>query len=81
MADVEFVREGHVAHVRLNRPQSLNAITAAMDDLLLEAWTEINRDPEIWTVILSAEGEKAFCIGADLLAAQSEAAAWRLEAG
>jgi crotonobetainyl-CoA hydratase len=52
--------------VRLNRPQALNAITEEMDDLLWRAWSAVNDDPEIWTVILSAEGEKAFCIGADV---------------
>jgi len=66
MADVEFTIEGHVAHVRLNRPQGLNAITQEMDDLLLDAWTTINADPDIWCAILSAEGEKGFCIGADV---------------
>lgn len=66
MADVEFTIEGHVAHVRLNRPQGLNAITQEMDDLLLDAWNTINADPDIWCVILSAEGEKGFCIGADV---------------
>ena len=66
MADVEFTIEGHVAHVRLNRPQGLNAITQEMDDLLLDAWNTINADPEIWCAILSAEGEKGFCIGADV---------------
>jgi len=66
MADVDFTKDGHVAHVRLNRPQGLNAITQAMDDLLLEAWGAINDDPEIWCAVLSAEGEKAFCIGADV---------------
>lgn len=66
MADVEFSREGHVAHVRLNRPKSLNAVTGEMNQLLLDAWTEINSDPDIWVAILSAEGEKAFCAGADV---------------
>ncbi len=66
MADVEFTIEGHIAHVRLNRPQGLNAITQEMDDLLLDAWNTINSDPEIWCAILSAEGEKGFCIGADV---------------
>ncbi|MES2492229.1 MAG: enoyl-CoA hydratase-related protein [Pseudomonadota bacterium] len=66
MADVEFTRDGHVAHVRLNRPQGLNAITQEMDDLLLAAWTTINADPDIWCAVLSAEGEKGFCIGADV---------------
>ncbi|MFA7584739.1 MAG: enoyl-CoA hydratase-related protein [Novosphingobium sp.] len=66
MADVDFSVEGHVAKVHLNRPQGLNAITQEMDDLLYETWQRINADPDIWAVILSAEGEKAFCIGADV---------------
>lgn len=66
MADVEFSVENHVAHVRLNRPDAMNAITAKMDDLLLEAWNTINDDNDIWCAIISAEGEKAFCIGADV---------------
>lgn len=66
MADVDFSVSDRVAHVRLNRPSGLNAITPAMDDLLLEAWQTINDDPDIWCAILSAEGEKGFCIGADV---------------
>lgn len=66
MADVDFHTDGHVAHVRLNRPEHLNAITPEMDDLLFEAWTAIDADPDIWCVVLSAEGEKSFCIGADV---------------
>lgn len=66
MADVDFSVVGHVAHVRLNRPASLNAITSGMDDLLFGAWQAINEDPEIWCAILSAEGGKSFCIGADV---------------
>jgi enoyl-CoA hydratase/carnithine racemase len=66
MADVEFSKTGNIAQVHLNRPQGLNAITQEMDDLLLDAWQTINSDPEIWCAILSAEGEKGFCIGADV---------------
>jgi crotonobetainyl-CoA hydratase len=66
MADVDFSVSNHIAHVRLNRPATLNAITQEMDDLLLAAWTTINDDPDIWCAILSAEGEKSFCIGADV---------------
>lgn len=66
MSDIEFTCDGHVAHVRLNRPQGLNAITQEMDDQLLDAWNTINTDPDIWCAVLSAEGEKGFCIGADV---------------
>lgn len=66
MSDVEYRKERHVAHVRLNRPAALNAINASMDAALFEAWTDINRDPDIWVAILSAEGDRAFCAGADV---------------
>ncbi len=66
MADLEFTRDGHIAHVHLNRPQGLNAITPDMDQAMFDAWAEINSNSDIWAVILSAEGEKGFCIGADV---------------
>lgn len=66
MAHVEFTKQGNVARVHLNRPQGLNAITGEMDDLLFDAWAAINADPDIWCAIVSAEGEKSFCIGADV---------------
>lgn len=66
MSDIEFSVEGHVAYVRLNRPKSLNAINSDMDQGLLDAWDEINNNPDIWVAVLSAEGEKAFCVGADV---------------
>jgi crotonobetainyl-CoA hydratase len=66
MSDVIFRKDGHIAHVRLNRPSGLNAITPEMDELLFDAWLAINDDPEVWVAVLSAEGEKGFCIGADV---------------
>lgn len=66
MPDVGLTLAGRVAHVRLQRPQALNAITLEMDDLLFDAWSTINADPEIWCAVLSAEGERSFCIGADV---------------
>lgn len=66
MSDIEFYKEGHVAFVRLNRPKALNAISDAMDLALQAAWSEINSDPDIWVAVLSAEGERAFCVGADV---------------
>jgi crotonobetainyl-CoA hydratase len=63
---IEFVKDGHVARVTLDNPKALNAISPAMDDALLEAWTEIDGDPEVWVAVLSASPGKAFCSGADV---------------
>jgi enoyl-CoA hydratase/carnithine racemase len=66
MPEIEYTKDGHIARVRLNRPKALNSVTPEMDRILLEAWTDINDDPEVWVAVLSAEGEKAFCAGADV---------------
>lgn len=66
MSDIEFSISDHIAHIRLNRPKALNSITPEMDNRLAEIWSQVNEDPDIWCAILSAEGEKAFCAGADI---------------
>ncbi|CAN5352985.1 enoyl-CoA hydratase-related protein [soil metagenome] len=66
MSEVVFSIDGHVARVHLNRPAALNAINAAMNLALRDIWREVNANPSIWLVVLTAEGEKAFCVGGDL---------------
>jgi len=66
MSHILFTTDGPIARVHLNRPKALNAIDGAMDVALRDAWTTINADPDIRVVLLTAEGEKAFCVGADL---------------
>lgn len=66
-SEVEFSVENHIAHVRLNRPARLNAITPAMDRSLRDIWARVESDPDIWVAVLTAAGEKAFCAGADVM--------------
>jgi crotonobetainyl-CoA hydratase len=68
MPDVEFSISGHVARVHLNRPAALNAITPAMDAMLADAWARVNADDDIRVALLTAEGMRAFCAGADITA-------------
>lgn len=63
---IDFTRQGHVATVRINRPDKLNALTLAMYDDLGRAFHEIKDDAEIRAVVLTGAGERAFCVGADL---------------
>ncbi len=55
-----------VATVTLDRPQKMNALTPQMIEDLLRIADEIEADREVRCVILSANGEKAFCVGADI---------------
>lgn len=56
---------GHVADVRLNRPEKINALDPAMFSALREAARRIEADPGVRAVVLSGEG-RGFCAGLDL---------------
>jgi enoyl-CoA hydratase/dehydration protein DpgD len=55
-----------IAHVRFDRPEKLNALTLAMYDALAQAFVRANDDPRVRVVLLGGNGERAFCVGADL---------------
>lgn len=63
---VKCVREGAVATVTLARPAKLNALTSGMLDALETAARAIDTDDAVRVAVLTAEGEKAFCVGADI---------------
>lgn len=62
---VSIEKDGHVAIVKLNRPDKMNALDIAMFEALIEAGESLNRDASIRCVVLAGEG-KAFCAGLDL---------------
>jgi len=57
-------REGHVMHLILNRPDTLNAANARMERELAGFFREVNHDSEVRVVVMSGEG-RAFCAGGD----------------
>jgi crotonobetainyl-CoA hydratase len=62
-------RQGHVLLVTLNRPAARNAVNLDLTIGVGEALEYADRTPEIWTVIVTGAGDRAFCAGADLKAA------------
>ena len=58
-------RDGNIAIVRFNRPDSLNAFNSAQREATGEAIAEVNGDDDIRVVILTGTG-RAFSAGADL---------------
>ena len=54
-----------IAQITLNRPEKLNALNGELSDMLREAWTTVEKDPDIKVAILSGAGE-SFCAGADI---------------
>lgn len=61
---VELTRSGAVATVRLNRPDRLNALSEEMKERMAEMFGEVNRDPDVRIVVLSATG-RGFCASGD----------------
>lgn len=62
---IKFSRRDGFAQVTLNRPDSLNAFTAAMHEELAEALTEIEADASVRALLLTGTG-RGFCAGQDL---------------
>jgi enoyl-CoA hydratase len=63
---VDYVSEGQVALITLNRPHADNAITTEMGALLTEIVETIAVRTAIRAVILTGAGERAFSVGSDL---------------
>lgn len=56
----------HVLTVTINRPEQRNALNPPANHELGEVFDGFERNPEHWVAIVTGEGEKAFCAGADL---------------
>ena len=63
---VRQARDGDVATVTLDRPARLNALTPAMLDELEACARALDADAQVRVVVLTAGGDKAFCVGADI---------------
>ena len=53
---VEYEKDGHIARVRLNRPEKLNAMNQAMHDELGLVWKDFRDDKNMRVAILSGNG-------------------------
>ncbi|HLY80849.1 MAG TPA: enoyl-CoA hydratase-related protein [Caulobacteraceae bacterium] len=65
MPVVETERHGQILVVRMNRPESLNALSHEMRTLLAEAWTSFRHDDQLEVAIFTGTG-RGFCAGEDM---------------
>ncbi len=63
---VLFTVENGIASVTLNRPKKMNALNPEMIVRLAQCWDAIESDHSVRVAILTANGERTFCAGADL---------------
>ena len=66
MALVEIERCGGYAVVTMNRPEAMNALSAALRSGLARAFDALEADPEVRVLILTGAGTRAFTAGLDL---------------
>lgn len=66
MSALHLLVEGPIAELRLDNPSKLNSLTIAMLEALDAHCAALERDDSVRAVIVTAEGERAFCTGADI---------------
>jgi 2-(1,2-epoxy-1,2-dihydrophenyl)acetyl-CoA isomerase len=65
MPDVTETIQDGIATLTLNRPDSLNALSPDLLDLLREAIPRLGTDPTVGAIVLTGAG-RAFCAGGDI---------------
>ena len=71
MSDYEFLKvetEGNILIVTMNRPEVYNAVHIYMHQEMDRVWNEFAANDDLWVVVLTGAGDKAFCAGNDLKA-------------
>ncbi|WP_431710551.1 enoyl-CoA hydratase/isomerase family protein [Glutamicibacter uratoxydans] len=66
-----------VAWITINRPERRNAMSRHTVQLLVKAFVEAEEDRDVWAVVITGTGDKAFCAGGDMKEMNSIAKAGR----
>lgn len=66
MTNVLLEKKGHIAVATINRPKALNALNSEVLEDLNELMEQVKADEEIYALVLTGAGEKAFVAGADI---------------
>ncbi len=63
--EIKYQKAEGIAKITINRPHRRNAFTPLTNDEISDALRDARFDPEIGVIILTGEGDKAFCSGGD----------------
>ena len=61
----ETTDEGRIAKITINRPQVRNAFRPKTVAEMLQAFELAHQDPHVGVIVLTGEGDLAFCSGGD----------------
>ena len=65
---VKYEKKERIGYITLNRPEVMNALHPPCHVELGEIYDEIAADPDVWVVIVTGAGDRAFSAGNDLKA-------------
>lgn len=63
---IEYLKEGSIATIRINNPQTLGAMTVKGFEEFHDALVDFRDDDQLLVAIITGTGEKAFCTGVDI---------------
>lgn len=73
---IDFLRDGKIARITLNRPDKLNAVSLEMARQLEDVVATCNSDSDIRAVVITGAGQKSFCCGTDVKQLNQFTTAW-----
>lgn len=63
---VSYQVRDRVAWITIDRPERRNALAVQTVEEVTQAFVHAGADPDVWAVVLTGAGDKAFCAGGDL---------------
>ena len=66
MPGLRYEKRGHTAVVTIARPERGNSLSRQMRAPFFAVWRDIRDDPAVRVAIVTGEGERHFCTGADV---------------
>lgn len=73
---IVYTVENGIAHLMMNRPRKLNAITAAMGAEFVRICREVDYEDDIKVLVISGAGDRAFSAGSDVSALDDLGGPW-----
>lgn len=64
--DIIYEKKGRIATITINRPRKMNAMSGWTNAEYQDAKRDFQGDPEVWTLIVTGAGDRAFSSGHDL---------------
>jgi len=61
-----YTKKDHIGYVTLNRPEAGNSINLKLAEELEDICLKVNEDDDIYVVVITGAGDKAFCSGSEL---------------